>query len=548
MDNWENNKNNDNWRDRPTATYDYSDLDLKQNSQNDHAGSGFYGGSKDYPFIMSDPADTTPIQEEPAQAPSQEGPNVYYYDDATKESVSSVEYDSRSGGYGGGFVIPPAGSTAYGSERNYSDNDSKYSNNRSSSYGSRNNDFYGYDIPTAGSGGDNSRKGNTVVLNMSRRFFVLILIFCMIATSAITLGLVNHFNKPAKNGSATATDYKLASSKKQLSYKGIIAKAEDSVVSITTESVSTDSWAGNYVTQGAGSGVIIKSNGYILTCNHVIEDASKITVTLNNKKTYSATVIGSDSDKDLAVVKINAEDLTAATYGDSSKLSVGDDVVAIGNPLGELGGTATTGIISALNRNLTIEGKKMSLLQTDASINPGNSGGALFNSSGNLIGIVVAKSSSSGVEGLGFAIPINQASKTAATLIKTKHIDKSSSSSMYGSDDMDDNFGSHGPDSDSPAENSKSPKIGVTVTEVDESTAQASGLTDGAGIYIMSVTSSSAREAGLETGDKITALDGTEVSTYNSLTSQLKKHKSGDRVTLTIKRSGTTKKIKVTLS
>ena len=109
---------------------------------------------------MSDPADTTPSQEEPAQAPSQEGPNVYYYDDATKESVSSVEYDSRSGGYGGGFVIPPAGSTAYGSERNYSDNDSKYSNNRSSSYGSRNNDFYGYDIPTAGSGGDNSRKGN----------------------------------------------------------------------------------------------------------------------------------------------------------------------------------------------------------------------------------------------------------------------------------------------------------------------------------------------------------------------------------------------------
>ena len=118
---------------------------------------------------------------------------------------------------------------------------------------------------------------------------------------------------------------------------------------------------------------------------------------------------------------------------------------------------------------------------------------------------------------------------------------------MNGSDDTNDSFGRQGPDSDAPAENSGSPKIGVTVTEVDESTAQASGLTDGAGIYIMSVTSSSAREAGLENGDKITALDGTKVSTYNALSKQLKKHKSGDKVTLTIKRSGTTRKVKVTL-
>ena len=283
-------------------------------------------------------------------------------------------------------------------------------------------------------------------------------------------------------------------------------------------------WAQNYVTEGAGSGVIIQSNGYIITCNHVISGASKITVTLKNKKTYKATLVGTDSDADIAVLKIKATGLTAATYGDSSELQVGDQVVAIGNPLGELGGTATTGIISALNRSLTIEGQTMNLLQTDASINPGNSGGALFNSSGNLIGIVVAKSTGSDVEGLGFAIPINKAAKVAKNLIKNGSSSSSSSSTT-----------------------TSKAAIGVTVTALTSSEAQQYGY-DSAGVYISSVTSSNAQSAGLKSGDMIYSIGGTKITSTSDLKSALSKYSPGDKAKLVVVRDSQKVSITVTLT
>ncbi|MBQ9708959.1 MAG: trypsin-like peptidase domain-containing protein [Firmicutes bacterium] len=164
----------------------------------------------------------------------------------------------------------------------------------------------------------------------------------------------------------------------KMSIAQITAKTKDSVVEIRTESVASDSWMQQYVTEGAGSGVIISSDGYIMTNNHVIEGARKITVTTSDEKEYSAKLIGTDSTNDVAVIKIDAEGLAAATYGNSDQINVGDLAVAIGNPLGELGGTVTSGIISALDRELSIDGKTMRLLQTDSSINPGNSGGGLF--------------------------------------------------------------------------------------------------------------------------------------------------------------------------
>ncbi|WP_243154785.1 S1C family serine protease [Clostridium thermarum] len=176
---------------------------------------------------------------------------------------------------------------------------------------------------------------------------------------------------------------------------------------ITTETVSTNSRMRQYISEGAGSGVIVSKDGYIVTNNHVIDGASKITVKTTDKKSYTAKLIGKDVKTDLAVLKIEDSDLTTAVYGDSSKLVVGELAVAIGNPLGELGGTVTEGIISALNRDVVIDGQTMNLLQTSAAINPGNSGGGLFNEYGELIGIVNAKSSGSGIEGLGFAIRIN---------------------------------------------------------------------------------------------------------------------------------------------
>lgn len=187
---------------------------------------------------------------------------------------------------------------------------------------------------------------------------------------------------------------------------GVVEKCADSVVEITIQTQSTI-YGYSYSAEGNGSGVIISSDGYILTNNHVISGANKIEVTLRDGTKYEATLIGKDSKTDVAIIKIDAKDLTAATLGDSDNLVVGELAIAIGNPLGQLGGTVTDGIISALEREIQLDGSTMNLIQTNAAINPGNSGGGLFNANGELVGIVVAKSSGVDVEGLGFAIPVN---------------------------------------------------------------------------------------------------------------------------------------------
>lgn len=195
-----------------------------------------------------------------------------------------------------------------------------------------------------------------------------------------------------------------------------ISKAvSDSVVEIRTESVSQGQgiWIQEYVTEGAGSGVVMSEDGYIITNNHVISGANKIYVTLDDTdKEYTAKLIGTDSANDIAVIKIEATGLTPAKFGDSDSVTAGDMAVVIGNPLGELGDSVSAGIISSTARRITLENQEMTLMQTDASINPGNSGGGMFNSEGKLIGIVVAKSSGTGIEGLGFAIPINTVAKS----------------------------------------------------------------------------------------------------------------------------------------
>lgn len=345
-------------------------------------------------------------------------------------------------------------------------------------------------------------------MNITRKGFVIILIICMLLTSAISIGGVytlSHFGILGDNGAGhSATHYTLTTSNDTLSYESVVSKNENAVVSIKTEAVTTDSWAKNYVTEGAGSGVIIDPTGYILTCNHVIADASKVTVTTKDEKEYTASVVGTDPQNDLAVLEIDAQNLTAAVYGDSSKLSVGSPVVAIGNPLGELGGTATTGIISALNRELIIDDKSLTLLQTDASINPGNSGGGLFDGGGNLIGVVVAKSSGSDVEGLGFAIPINTAAKIAKHLIE---------------------HGSAAPN-DTAA-------IGINVITANEEEATINNLGQ-EGVYITKVSSPEAKEAGFKVQDMIYSIGDDRINTSSDLASVLAKYKPGDRVTVTI--------------
>ena len=185
----------------------------------------------------------------------------------------------------------------------------------------------------------------------------------------------------------------------------VVALVADSVVEVTTAETQ---WNGLAYQSGAGSGVIVNASGIVITNNHVIEGASHISVRLTNGNVYDATLVATDAETDIAVLKFEPlEALTVAIRGNSDSIRVGEEVLAIGNPLGMLGGTVTDGIVSALGREVTVDGETMTLLQHNAAISPGNSGGALFNMRGELIGIVNAKYSSSGAEGLGFAIPMN---------------------------------------------------------------------------------------------------------------------------------------------
>ena len=207
-----------------------------------------------------------------------------------------------------------------------------------------------------------------------------------------------------------------------LSYADVVALVEQSVVEITTNYVVSGSMFSQYVSSGAGSGVIIAQEGkigYIVTNNHVIEGATSIMVRLKDGTELNANLVGRDSMTDLAVLTVSTEQkLTVSVLGDSDFLVVGQEVLAIGNPLGQLGGTVTNGIVSALEREVRIDGENMTLLQTNAAVNPGNSGGGLFNMRGELIGVVNAKSSGDDVEGLGFAIPINTVHEIVTELIE----------------------------------------------------------------------------------------------------------------------------------
>ena len=296
-----------------------------------------------------------------------------------------------------------------------------------------------------------------------------------------------------------------------------------SVVVITTEQVvySQWSWYGqSQVESGAGSGVIISSDGYILTCAHVVSGASNITVSIGDKD-YPATLVGEDTTSDIAVVKVDATGLTPATVGNSDSLKVGESVMAVGNPLGELGGTVTSGIVSALNRSVSIQGSSsvntMSLIQMDASVSPGNSGGGLFNMNGELVGIVNAKSSDSDAEGLGFAIPVNDAVKVAQELLENGYV-------------------------------TGRPYLGISYYAVTDAQTAAQLGVNAYGVYIVEVVKGGpADKAGLQAGDRIVSMDGSEVATQSDLGTLMQNHKAGDTIEITVARGGQMQTVTVTL-
>lgn len=262
------------------------------------------------------------------------------------------------------------------------------------------------------------------------------------------------------------------------------------------------------VEQGSGSGIIFQDDGYIVTNQHVIDGASEISVILNTGEEFAATLVGQDTKTDLAVLKIDPEDtqLTAATLGDSTTVQVGELAVAIGNPMGmEFSGSVTQGIISAVNRTMTIEGRTYNLLQTDAAINSGNSGGALINQYGEVIGINSVKLSSSGVEGMGFAIAISEAKPIIDDLMSEGYV-------------------------------KGRPLVGISIKDT------------GYGLFIASVSEGSgAEEAGLKTYDMILEVDGQKVSSTQEVNEIRDKKKAGDTLKFKILRDGETLEIDVTL-
>ena len=331
---------------------------------------------------------------------------------------------------------------------------------------------------------------------------------------------------PSSSSSSSGSDSSITSasaSGSSLTTEQVADLVSPSVVVITTEQVvySQWSWYGqSQVESGAGSGVVISSDGYILTCAHVVSGASNITVTIGDTD-YPATVVGEDDTSDVAVLKIDATDLTPATVGNSDSLAVGESVLAVGNPLGELGGTVTSGIVSALNRSVSIQGSSsvntMSLIQMDASVSPGNSGGGLFNMNGELVGIVNAKSSDSDAEGLGFAIPVNDAVKVAQELLENGYV-------------------------------TGRPYLGISYYAVTDAQTAAQLGVNAYGVYIVEVVKGGpADKAGLQAGDRIVSVDGSEVATQSDLGTLMQNHKAGDTIEITVARGGQMQTVNVTL-
>lgn len=297
----------------------------------------------------------------------------------------------------------------------------------------------------------------------------------------------------------------------------VAALTQNSVVEIRTESVTNSLFLRQFVTEGAGSGVIISEDGYIVTNNHVIQGAQAITVALHDGTSYEAQLIATDSKMDIGVIKIEASGLTPAILGDSDSLSVGEPVVAVGNPLGQLGGTVTDGIVSALDREIILNNERRNLLQTNTAINPGNSGGGLFNADGELIGIVVAKSSGEDVEGLGFAIPINDAKPIIEDLIAQGYVGGRVS-------------------------------LGVTALDLTSPQLAAQYGYKTPGVYVQSVIeNSSAAAGGLQPGDCFVSINGTAIEAISDITTILNDSSVGDQLEVTVKRDGKIVELTITL-
>ena len=319
---------------------------------------------------------------------------------------------------------------------------------------------------------------------------------------------------------ATAVAVKTVDGKTAMTDAEVYAAGVNSVVSINVTGTSGTNFFGQPVkTASAGSGFVLTKDGYIVTNYHVVKDADTVKVTMYNGDEYDAKYVGGDEDYDIAVIKVEATDLQPVTLGDSDKLNVGDHVLAVGNPLGELTFSMSGGMVSSVNRAINVSGTPFNMIQTDASINPGNSGGPMFNQYGEVVGIVSAKYSSysnSSVEGLGFAIPINDVFAMIQDIMTNGYI-------------------------------TNKPYLGITRGSMTEQMAAQYRYDIKEGVFVYSVEEGKAAEkAGLQMGDVITKVDDHDIKSMEDLTAVKKQYAAGDTSTLTIYRSGETMTVELT--
>ena len=319
---------------------------------------------------------------------------------------------------------------------------------------------------------------------------------------------------------ATAVAVKTVDGKTAMTDAEVYAAGVNSVVSINVTGTSGTNFFGQPVkTASAGSGFVLTKDGYIVTNYHVVKDADTVKVTMYNGDEYDAKYVGGDEDYDIAVIKVEATDLQPVTLGDSDKLNVGDHVLAVGNPLGELTFSMSGGMVSCVNRAINVDGTPFNMIQTDASINPGNSGGPMFNQYGEVVGIVSAKYSSysnSSVEGLGFAIPINDVFAMIQDIMTNGYI-------------------------------TNKPYLGITGGTMTSQMAAQYRYDVDSGVFVYSVEEGkAAAKAGLQMGDVITKVDDHTIKTMEDLTAVKKQYAAGDTSTLTIYRSGETMTVELT--
>lgn len=349
---------------------------------------------------------------------------------------------------------------------------------------------------------------------------VALILSCAVISAACGFGgaiLAQNSSRTGKttvqqsNRTAATVSVKKVDGQTLMTPSEVYASTVNSVVSINCSAVSTNIFGQQTESASSGSGFIYTADGYIVTNQHVVANASSINVTLYNGDTYPATLVGSDSDYDVAVLKINAKDLPAVTLGSSTDVNVGDTVLAIGNPLGELTFSMSQGIVSCVNRAINVEGTPFNMIQVDASINPGNSGGPLMNLYGEVVGIVSAKYSSyanTTVEGLGFAIPINDVQSIIKDIIENGSV----GNKAY---------------------------MAITAGTMTQQMAAQYKINATEGVFVYSVEDGGAGDkAGLKLGDVITKLNDTQITSMEDLSAAKKGFKAGDTVTLTVLRDG----------